>query len=259
MCPSQLFSSFLVSLLLPLFSFFINSSRADNNTFFANCSSSICNGKVNISYPFWRLDSYNPASPQYCGYLGFGILCSQTEPILNISEETFYVKDIDYNSYSLTLVDIDALDSEGCPRAHYNLTLEDLPLEYSKLDMNLNFYYNCTHSLTDSARLLDCLTPGEKSSYFYAEDNEPEDFNWYQICEKKVVVPVTKGGWDGRFGAAMREGFVLDWRIATECGKCEASDGRCGYDNSSNKSLCFCNDGTVKFDNCSKGTPFLLV
>lgn len=251
MCPSQLFSSFFVPLLLALFFFFffIKSSRADNNTFFANCPSSVCNGRVNISYPFWRLDSHNPSSSQYCGYPGFGILCSETEPILYISEDTFHVKDINYSSYSLTLVDIDALDSSGCPRAHHNLTLEDLPLEYSELDMNLNFYYNCTRSLPDSARLLDCLTSGGTKSYFYNEEDEPEDLNWHPICEKKVVVPVTKGGWDGGFDAAMHEGFVLDWRIATECGKCEASHGRCDYDNLTRVPLCFCNDGTVKFDN----------
>ncbi|KAJ8550887.1 hypothetical protein K7X08_000257 [Anisodus acutangulus] len=252
MCPSQLFSFFFVS----LFSFFINFSRADNNTSYANCPSSICKNGLNISYPFRTLDSHNPTSPQYCGYPGFGINCSQTDAILYISKDSFLVKNIDYSTHSLSLVDIDVFDSKGCPRAYHNLTLDDdSPLKYSELDMNISFYYNCNGSLLDSTPSLDCLISGGKRLYFYAEDYGWEDLNnWYGICEKKVVVPVTKSVWNGRpSAAAMVEGFVLNWENTTDCGKCEASDGRCGYNNSTHESLCFCKDGTVKFDYCNKG------
>ncbi|XP_009589479.1 LEAF RUST 10 DISEASE-RESISTANCEUS RECEPTOR-LIKE PROTEIN KINASE-like 1.2 isoform X1 [Nicotiana tomentosiformis] len=259
MCPSQLFSFFFVSLLL----FFINSSGANTNTItsFAYCPSSICHGR-NISYPFWSHDSFNSSSPQYCGYPGFGIHCSQTDPILNISNVSFAVKHINYTTYSLTLEDIDAFDSRDCPRAHHNLTLGDLPLKYSELDLNLTFYFNCINSLS-SGLSLDCLNSGGNKSYLYIEDNEPDDLNWYGICEKKVVATVMDSGWirelgavigeelTGGLSAAMKEGFVLDWGVATECGKCEASEGRCGYDNSTNESLCYCKDGTLKFDRCN--------
>ncbi|XP_060169878.1 LEAF RUST 10 DISEASE-RESISTANCE LOCUS RECEPTOR-LIKE PROTEIN KINASE-like 2.1 [Lycium barbarum] len=253
MCPSQLFSSFFLVSLLLLFSIFINSSRADD-TSFANCPSSTCKNGLEISYPFWRLDSHNPPPPppssQYCGYPGFGIFCSEKDQILRISEDSFYVKEINYSNHSLTLVDIDALDSRVCPRVHHNLTIDDdLPLVYSELDMNLTFYYNCTGSLPDPTRTLDCLNSGGNKSYLYVEDYEPKDLNWYRTCDKKVVVPVTKGGWTGELGAAMDEGFVLHWENATECRKCEASDGRCGYDNLTQESLCFYKDGTIKFHN----------
>ncbi|OIT29313.1 leaf rust 10 disease-resistance locus receptor-like protein kinase-like 1.2 [Nicotiana attenuata] len=260
MCPSQLFSFFFVFLLLLLF---INSSGANTNTSFAYCPSSICHGR-NISYPFWSLDSFNSTSPQYCGYPGFGIQCSQIYPILNISNDSFFVKEIDYTTYSLTLVDIDALiDNRDCPRPHHNLTLGDLPLKYSKLDMNLTFYFNCI-DLLSSGRSLDCLNSGGNKSYLYVEDNEPDDLNWSGICEKKVVAVVMDSGLTREslgaatgeeltkgLVAAMDGGFVLDWRIATECGKCEASDGRCGYNNSTHESLCYCKDGTVTFDHCN--------
>ncbi|XP_016474278.2 LEAF RUST 10 DISEASE-RESISTANCE LOCUS RECEPTOR-LIKE PROTEIN KINASE-like 2.1 [Nicotiana tabacum] len=254
MCPSQLFSFLFVLLLL----LFINSSGANTNTStsFAYCPSSICHG-INISYPF---DSFT--SPLYCGYPGFGIHCSQTDPILNISNVSFAVKHINYTTYSLTLEDIDAFDSRDCPRAHHNLTLGDLPLKYSELDLNLTFYFNCINSLS-SGRSLDCLNSGGNKSYLYIEDNEPDHLNWYGICEKKVVATVMDSGWirelgavideelNRRLSAAMKEGFVLDWGVATECGKCEASEGRCGYDNSTNESLCYCKDGTLKFDHCN--------
>ncbi|KAK4726710.1 hypothetical protein R3W88_031627 [Solanum pinnatisectum] len=248
---------FFISLLLLLL-FVINSSRADNTTPFGYCPSSVCDNGLNISYPFWRFDNYNSTSPQYCGYPGFGINCSQSDSILYISDDSFNVTKINYNNLSLTLVDIDAVDHRGCPRVHHNLTLnDDLPFEYSKLDLYLNFYYNCTVSLPGYADRLDCLTTSGKSSYFYVGDYEPEDLKWYGICEKKVVVPVKDAGLiRGSVGAAIGEGFVLDWQIAKECGKCEASQGRCGYDNSTHESLCFCNDGTIKFDTCNQGNFF---
>ncbi|KAG5572368.1 hypothetical protein H5410_062134 [Solanum commersonii] len=249
MCPTQLF---FISLLLL---FIINSSRADNTATFGYCPSSVCDNGLNISYPFWRLDNYNSTSPQYCGYRGFGINCSQTDSIFYIFDDSFNVMKNDYNYSSLTLVDIDALDNSGCPRVHHNLTLnDDLPLEYSMLDLYLNFYYNCTHSPTSYfVHPLDCLNSSGNKSY-YAEE---EDFDWYRICEKKVVVPVTRpGSGDGLtrgVGAGMREGFLLHWVNATECVECEASDGRCGYNNSTQESLCFCKDGTIKFDYCNQG------
>ncbi|KAH0775360.1 hypothetical protein KY290_012497 [Solanum tuberosum] len=153
------------------------------------------------------LDYYNSASPQYCGYPGFGINCSQSNSILYISDDPFNVTKINYSNLSLTLVDIDGVDHRGCPRVNHNLTLnDDLPLEYSELDLYLNFYYNCTVSLPDSA--------------------------------------------DRGVGMAISEGFVLDWQIAKECRKCEATEGRCGYDNSTQELLCFCNDGIIKFETC---------
>ncbi|WMV57829.1 hypothetical protein MTR67_051214 [Solanum verrucosum] len=251
MCPTQLF---FISLLLL---FIINSSRADNTAPFGYCPSSVCDNGLNISYPFWRLDKYNSASPQYCGYPGFGINCSQTDSILYISDDSFNVTKIDYDNLSLTVVDIDGVDHRGCPRVHHNLTLnDDFPLEYSKLDLYLNFYYNCTVSLPDSAYPLDCLTSRGNNSYFYVGGHEPEDLKWYGICEKKVVVPVMDGGFNRGVGTAIGEGFVLDWQIAKECRKCEASEGRCGYHNSKHESLCFCNDGTIKFDTCESQGAF---
>ncbi|KAK4726714.1 hypothetical protein R3W88_031631 [Solanum pinnatisectum] len=251
MCPTQLF---FISLLIL---FIINSSIAENTKPFGYCPSSVCDNGLNISYPFWRLDYYNSTSPQYCGYPGFGINCSQSNSILYISDDSFNVTKINYNNLSLTLVDIDAVDHRGCPRVNHNLTLNHkFPLEYSEHDLYLNFYYNCTVSFPDSADRLDCLSSGGNNSYFYVGDYEPIDLKWYGICEKKVVVPVMDGGLIRGVGAAIGEGFVLDWQISKECGKCEASQGRCGYDNSTHESLCFCNDGTIKFDTC-EGTQFL--
>uniref|UniRef100_M1A4P7 non-specific serine/threonine protein kinase n=1 Tax=Solanum tuberosum TaxID=4113 RepID=M1A4P7_SOLTU len=247
---------FFVSLF---FSFVRSSANNDTSLKYAFCPKSTCNG-VEISYPFWRLDNYNASAPQYCGYPGFGINCTKNQPlpIIYLPGDAFYVKSIDYKSYSLALVDADVFN-EKCPRARHNLTLEKLPLKFSDSALELTFYFNCTEPLPDSLPA-ECLKSNGNRTHFYVGETEPDDLNWFGICEEKVVATVTErrsfqnDDWIGGFGAAMEDGFVLDWRSAAECGQCEDSDGRCGYNNSTHNLLCYCQDGTVKFKHC-KGTP----
>ncbi|XP_055825780.1 LEAF RUST 10 DISEASE-RESISTANCE LOCUS RECEPTOR-LIKE PROTEIN KINASE-like 1.2 isoform X2 [Solanum dulcamara] len=248
-------SFFFFYFFVSLFFSFARSSANNDTSSYANCPNSTCNG-VDISYPFWRLDSYNASVPQYCGYPGFGINCSkdQPHPIINLPGDAYYVKNIDYKSYSLTLVDKDVFEVQ-CPRARHNLTLEKLPLKNSVSDLELTFYFNCTKPLANSLPA-ECLKSNGNMSYFYVGGNQPAGLDWFGICEEKVVATVTEkrsfrnDDWIKGFGEAMGEGFVLDWRTALECGQCEESDGRCGYNNSTHNVLCYCRDGTVKVKQC---------
>ncbi|KAK4362013.1 hypothetical protein RND71_017254 [Anisodus tanguticus] len=193
-----IFIYLVLYLLFPLFFSFVRSSTNNDTSPFAHCPKSTCNG-FEASYPFWRLDNYNSSTPQYCGYPGFGINCvkNRPHPIINLPGDAFYVKNIDYKNYSLTLVEIDVINVQ-CPRAQ-------------------------------------CLKSGENRTYFYVGETEPEDLKWFGICEEKVVATVMErrsfqnDDWIGGFGGAMGGGFVLDWRSASQCGRCEESDGRCGF------------------------------
>ncbi|KAK4735899.1 hypothetical protein R3W88_010160 [Solanum pinnatisectum] len=259
MFQNQSISFFFYYYFVSLFFSFVKSSANNDTSSYAFCPKSTCNG-VEISYPFWRLDNYNASAPQYCGYPGFGINCSKNQPlpIIYLPGDAFYVKSIDYKSYSLALVDADVFNVK-CPRARHNLTLEKLPLKSSDSALELTFYFNCTEPLPDSLPA-ECLKSSGNRTYFYVAETEPDDLNWFGICEEKVVATVKErrsfqnNDWIGGFGAAMGEGFVLDWRSASECGQCEESDGRCGYNNSTHNLLCYCQDGTVKSKHC-KGTP----
>ncbi|XP_049394133.1 LEAF RUST 10 DISEASE-RESISTANCE LOCUS RECEPTOR-LIKE PROTEIN KINASE-like 2.1 isoform X6 [Solanum stenotomum] len=255
MFQNQSICFFYYYFFVSLFFSFVRSSANNDTSSYAFCPKSTCNG-VEISYPFWRLDNYNASAPQYCGYPGFGINCSKNQPlpIIYLPGDAFYVKSIDYKSYSLALVDADVFN-ETCPRAHHNLTLEKLPLKFSDSALELTFYFDCTEPLPDSLPA-ECLKSSGNRTYFYVGETEPDDLNWFGICEEKVVATVKErrrfqnNDWIGGFGAAMGEGFVLDWRSASECGQCEESDGRCGYNNSTQNLLCYCQDGTVKFKHC---------
>ncbi|XP_058193716.1 LEAF RUST 10 DISEASE-RESISTANCE LOCUS RECEPTOR-LIKE PROTEIN KINASE-like 1.2 isoform X2 [Rhododendron vialii] len=237
-------------LLLPISSLFFFSKTSHGNALASNCPSHKCG--VKIDYPFW-LQS-DATAYQYCGYPGFNLTCSYPETILNLQGESFYVKNISYADYTLTLVDVE-VSSQTCPRARQNVTLQTLPLSYSSLDLNLSFYYNCS-GVEIKAVPIGCLSSGENESYVFVCETEPAKFrNWYDFCEEKVVVTVTDSEIDETMGfdGAMKDGFVLDWRQAVACGACEASGGRCGHNTVNDDYLCFCSDGSPRTNATCKG------
>ncbi|KAG5522588.1 hypothetical protein RHGRI_034671 [Rhododendron griersonianum] len=228
-------------LLLPLSSLFFFSNTSHGNSLASNCPSNECGG-VKINYPFW-LSSDATSYGQYCGYPGFNLTCSDDRnTIFNLPGESFYVKNISYSDYTLTLVDVE-VSGQTCPRARQNVTIQTIlpQLSYnSTLDLNLSFYYNCS-GLGTGVLPIPCLSSGENESYVFVVGKEPEgsDFdNWYNFCEDKVVVTVMESeindqstnGLVWGFEEAVKDGFVLNWRRAAAwCRACEASVGRCGF------------------------------
>ncbi|KAL6319168.1 hypothetical protein AAG906_013841 [Vitis piasezkii] len=226
------------------------------------CPTYDCGNGVQIRYPFWRLD--NTTSTQFCGYRDFGLTCSDSgEPILSLPSDSYYVKNISYEEYTLTLVDIDILD-QPCPRARHNLTINaTLPLYYSSLDLNLTFYFNCT-STSSVLQHIQCLASYAMKSYVFIVGEETDNFDWLANCEEKVVATVMEeeisiANLSGEFGGAMKKGFILDWQSVRDCGECEAHDGLCGYNNAQGEGLCFCKDGSISRDNCKgmSSLPFI--
>ncbi|KAF2295568.1 hypothetical protein GH714_033214 [Hevea brasiliensis] len=189
------------------------------------------------------------------GYPEFGLSCSGDEPILKLPKDTYYVKNINYTNSTIALVDID-VTGQTCPRARHNLTLENLPLGYTNLDLNLSFYFNCTSSpFSYSVSAIGCLEFSTKQSYVSMTENQINDVDWIGKCEEKVVATVmrteiTTNGLISEFGGAMNNGFMLDWRTVKGCGSCEDSGGFCGYNKTAAEFKCFCRDGTVHSNRC---------
>ena len=249
MLELPLYSSFLFFLSIFLFS----KVSDGNDAFETNCPSYDC-GDVKIEYPFWLMSE--TISNRYCGYPNFNLSCSSSnKTIINLPGDSYYVKEINYTDFTLTLIDVDVTTNQTCPRATHNVTLQTLPFSYNRLNLNLSFYFNCSY-LPTSATPIECLSSGEKKSYVFVVGTEPEGIDWYDFCEDKVMVTVidseidqTNGLITG-FGGAMNDGFVLNWRTVAECGACEVSDGRCGYNYVTKEFLCFCSNGNIKNDHC---------
>ncbi|KAI4350944.1 hypothetical protein L6164_005346 [Bauhinia variegata] len=241
--------NFLLALSLDLFM----KSRAIDTTSSIVCFASYCGG-VLIRYPFWQQGNTTSAGKS-CGYTGFGLAYSDDgrPPILTLSSDTYYFKEINYTNNTLTLIDTDVAN-QTCPRASHNVTIGDLPLSYRKLVKNLTFYFNCT-AYPSALSHIQCLNNSKgKRSYVFEEGDEASDFDWSMNCEDKVVVTVNENEINGAslstgFGVAMNKGFVLNWETATPCAKCEISGGNCGFDRVNNvQTLCYCIDGSIITD-----------
>ncbi|XP_031104900.1 LEAF RUST 10 DISEASE-RESISTANCE LOCUS RECEPTOR-LIKE PROTEIN KINASE-like 1.2 isoform X1 [Ipomoea triloba] len=231
-----------------------------------------CKKGVEIKYPFWRLDD---SSSTVCGYPGFGIDCSNPDPdfpLLYLSDDSFLVKEINYDAFSVTLADADAYNKE-CPRARHNFTLtQKSPLLYVHKDLNLTFYFNCTKNPLPAAAggaayPIDCLNKSDrKASYLYVGALNPYNWDWLGICEAKVETTVmeTAGVVENdiewlvkNIGGAMSNGFMLHWQPLDDCGHCDIPEGWCEQDNHYfRKFLCFCENGNVIRDCPSKGFGF---
>ncbi|CAI9779119.1 unnamed protein product [Fraxinus pennsylvanica] len=47
----------------------------------------------------------------------------------------------------------------------------------------------------------------------------------------------------GEYEEILRRGFALNWSIIDDCGRCERSGGRCGFNTTTFRFRCFCLDG----------------
>ena len=254
-------SQFLSYLLILSFFFFINSLGTNSSPLLTKCLPHVC-GNVTIEYPFWYLNEIDYDQQYYCGYPGFGIRCQNDEAVLGLpGDRNYSVKDINNIDHTLTLVDIDVTTNQTCPRPRQNFSLETLPnLNYSSMDLNLSFYFNCT-PYPPSERSIQCLNIGSNRSYVFVENHETVGFDWSNNCEKKVVVTVIQTEINivdliDRFGGAMNDGFLLDWKTVKGCVTCESSEGYCGYNATAEEFLCFCADGSTHRNSCKGMLPW---
>lgn len=251
-------STFIFLVFPMMFYLFLIKSKADEDYFtvLSHCPTSTrCkNGKFKeIKYPFWRVDDdLDENSATECGYPGFGIDCSNSNPnfpILYHYGDTFLVKDINYTDYTITLVDADAVvitKEKTCPRPRHNFTdlIEKSPLVYNDtIDLNLTFYLNCKENpVPGDSYQVDCLNKS------YLQIGDSYGLDWSNFCEEKVETTVKKTEeyaddtewWTTHFGGAMNDGFVLNWAEMDNCGHCEIPNGWCEQDKYFAEFLCYC-------------------
>ncbi|KAI3780322.1 hypothetical protein L2E82_10299 [Cichorium intybus] len=260
---SDLFHSlslFLPLLLLFPFFFFISIAAQSNDTNFPGCFSYRC-ANINISYPFWRMDSETPT--QYCGYEGFGINCSnngeEDVPIAYLGDDSYYVHNISYNPKWIALVDYDVspvVPSVRCPRVRHNIDLGDLPFNFLGQNVNLSFHFNCT-GVPSFAHEIRCLSTPTNKSFVHSLYEEPPNVNWTEYsCLEEVETTVfdvfgSTTTLENGFPGALSKGFELRWGRTEDCEKCEDSGGRCGYNRNTTEHMCFCSGGKTTTGHCN--------
>nr|KYP32194.1 putative serine/threonine-protein kinase At1g18390 family [Cajanus cajan] len=233
------------------------------NTTTTTCAPSYC-GNLSILYPFWN-KSNTSTNGEFCGYPDFGLGCHEGHAIMSFPSDQYYVTDINYGLNSITLVDIDVLDQQ-CPRARHNVSIQNLPLSFSSLDLHLSFYFNCSFH-PSSVQPIECMTSGRNQSYVFVLGDEGDHDHGGELlrqCEEHVVVTILNdeiesGDLISGFGDAMKKGFVLNWNRAADCAVCEESGGNCRFNITTMQSRCICRDGRTVARTCKKGTLVLSI
>ncbi|KAK1298282.1 hypothetical protein QJS10_CPB14g00233 [Acorus calamus] len=82
-----------------------------------SCPPSSCGDLHNIRYPFRLKDD-----PLSCGNPDFELSCVANQTVLLIQNMTFYVKEINYTSGNLRIMDV-GLANDTCPFPHYHTTI----------------------------------------------------------------------------------------------------------------------------------------
>ncbi|XP_024024779.1 LEAF RUST 10 DISEASE-RESISTANCE LOCUS RECEPTOR-LIKE PROTEIN KINASE-like 1.2 isoform X1 [Morus notabilis] len=252
MNPSVSFSFsplLLILLLLFLSSFFpIRAVDDDQDNPFPDCKL-YCGEIKRISYPFRERKQ-----PDYCSVpQGFVLDCeSNTDRLLwNITSQSFLVLEINQSARILKIARVDIWDSI-CPETHSNTTLNSTLFNYTQKDINTTLLYNCHNSpesLTDLVKTFHCSANNVSLDGFFVRGTDLGSHKLSSsICAVIIVVPVLEDALKGltisesSIGKVSRDAFEVEWNTMgeEECGDCINSDGRCGYNSSTDQDKFMC-------------------
>ncbi|XP_074312605.1 LEAF RUST 10 DISEASE-RESISTANCE LOCUS RECEPTOR-LIKE PROTEIN KINASE-like 1.2 isoform X2 [Silene latifolia] len=224
---------------------------------YAGCAplNSTCNFLQNITYPFYD----GSVLAEYCGHPGFKLSCKSNNLTIKIKNETYNILSINYKSNSF-IVTKPQFSQGPCPATKPELTNTSLDLSlfnFTSNSENLALFYNCSSKLdSNSPFSFDCdaykygAPVLDIQNNFFAIDEKWED-KLKGLCEIAIYVPVLreqkidliKNLTDVTVGDVVSKGFELKWVIDdSQCVDCVSSNGRCGYNTTLNKPVCFCRD-----------------
>ncbi|XP_022893497.1 LEAF RUST 10 DISEASE-RESISTANCE LOCUS RECEPTOR-LIKE PROTEIN KINASE-like 2.1 [Olea europaea var. sylvestris] len=202
-----------------------------------------CGGMKNISYPFW-----GDPQPYYCGLPEFKLECQGQFPTLKILSQTFRVLIIDHDNQVLRLTRLD-LYNNTCPSAFMNTTISYL-FSYTPNFGNLTMFFGCSSiSAALASNKFRCHENGTlvENGYFTI-GSMPTDGDLGN-CTTSVTVPVLQTAVNAlrnnltSIDRVLNDGFEIHWITDdTACIECAGSGGRCGYNSSYFKPICFCPD-----------------
>ncbi|GKV39464.1 hypothetical protein SLEP1_g47222 [Rubroshorea leprosula] len=165
-----------------------------------------CGNGPYISYPFWIFQEQD----SFRGYPNFEITCKNNSPVLIISDDNYFIKDIWYSNNTFVVVNV-VVYEEMCPIPLQNATFDRTP-------------FNAASN-----------TSSYSSAVFHEEGLESSNY-YLGSCQSFVNAPVymdmdTSSNFTSllkaNYSEILRMGFLLNW-TAHSCSNCESSGGRCG-------------------------------
>ncbi|KAI7758170.1 hypothetical protein M8C21_032568, partial [Ambrosia artemisiifolia] len=233
-------------LLFSLFFLMINHSFSQHPQY-ESCVPKDCGDGNNITYPFFIHNIQDSA----CGYPGFELYCNNNSSILRLSDTNFTVKRIQYKESLIRLQNtaFTSNRSDHCLSMIRNISLD--PNRFTIENTTTKKLYSISNCSSNVSRVLEKYKIGSCDEYVIIED----DVNLRSLLDgcgvggKVVKMPVDMD--DGRgssmvvdggnYTAVVAKEFGLRWRAA-DCGVCEKSGGRCGFNRTVFQFRCFCPD-----------------
>lgn len=218
---SLVFASYAI-LVLP---FTVISQTPNTETCTPSC------GNINISYPF-RLNG----DPQNCGNEKFELSCeaNSTTAVLYLSSGKYYVKSINYNNFTIRVVNAGVLKNNNYyPDPIYSLTTDNFTRDASYYGISSQYismepvpviFVTCKSPMnsTLSIETAPCLTYSSKYSYFMVGSITSFDLGRScQITQILLTSPASNRNMVSCEGICdeIVRGFELSW-FTYGCGKC---------------------------------------
>ncbi|XP_061356160.1 LEAF RUST 10 DISEASE-RESISTANCE LOCUS RECEPTOR-LIKE PROTEIN KINASE-like 2.1 [Gastrolobium bilobum] len=224
------------------------------------CPPSSCGKISNISYPFRLRDD-----PERCGNKRYELGCENNVTVLYLYSVKYHVQAINYNNFTIRLVDpgVEDANCSSIPRyflsqsnftdtySYDNVTdpyhaAREMRLSTGSYNQELLFqhivYLNCTYPVIDNVKYVDtsaCIK-SHSNGYIYAVagDLKAEDFE--VGCHVMLVSPTSWSGLDTNIFSytlmhmSLVNGFEISW-LHFLC------EDHCGTSNRQHRSSCFFN------------------
>ncbi|KAL1078000.1 hypothetical protein V6Z11_D10G132900 [Gossypium hirsutum] len=152
-----------------------------------------------------------------CGYPGFNISCKNNiNPIIRLPDDGDYViHNIFYQDQSFHISRADPFDADDvCSNSIRNISIPQDPFFLPPKQVNMSLFF-------------DCVSVSEL----------PKSLGFFKVvCDAKYGTNVTLS-----LLSILNRGFISEWK-SSKCSDCEASGGKCGFDDNANNFKCFCQD-----------------
>ncbi|KAK6921712.1 Wall-associated receptor kinase, C-terminal [Dillenia turbinata] len=224
---------------------------------YLGCEPASCRDGNDVTFPFHIVGK----QPDYCGYPGFEVRCSNTTTDHSIIElfpnESYAIHEFFYPNQSIKVSNLalwNFTDTNTCLPSIENLTLhldDDSKFEFGPDEAELLLFYGCNKSSPEAKQLSNdsaCFADGTRSTPGYAIFGmDPKAGLATRVCENQSVAPISAYEYkenetgEKRYLEALNSGFLLEWK-APDCSTCSDSGGRCGFNTATYQFQCYCHD-----------------
>ncbi|XP_016560788.2 LEAF RUST 10 DISEASE-RESISTANCE LOCUS RECEPTOR-LIKE PROTEIN KINASE-like 1.4 isoform X2 [Capsicum annuum] len=247
---SQSFCFFsLLTLASSLVLIHVPQGSSNPNEFYQPCGKKYtCGNITGLSYPFLSVND-----PPFCGYPGFEFKCNQdSTTTMVINNINYRILNVHPTTQTMRVVREDMMESP-CPVDLVNTTLDYSLFDFAAGYTNLTFLYNCPVSYIEIMDVTACRNSKYHNVFVLPGAVGPGK------CTASVTVPVlqtsavTVGSLNSSgLGQLLQEGFDIRWKLdGKACSECTQKKGRCGYDEFSKKTTCFCPGPPLESSACS--------